>query len=888
MSAAEPRRGPLFPAILAFFFVSGACGLLYQVVWTRKLVLLFGTTSYAVSTVLCIFFLGLAVGSLWGGRMADRVKRPLLAYGYIEIAVGLWALAFLLLVRYGENAVIYVLQNLDVGRGIGVALRASMAMLLLFVPVSLMGATLPLLAKFVNHEPKVRGIRIGSLYGMNTLGAVTGCYCAGFVFIPALGYTQTTLVGAAANIAVGLLALLLSRLSAAAETIHEKHGPEPRPVAAKQMATYALAAFALSGFCSLALEVVWTRLLAIVFLGTTYAYTTMLTVLLCGIALGSLVASIAVDRLRAPAVWLGAALLGTGVFTLFQLQGFAGMPSVILEGPSRDWAASIEQKFWLAAWVLFPPTFALGATFPFVVKIVSFGRPSLGRDVGRIYAYNTFGGVAGSLAGGFLLLPVLGAHVSMVLLAVLLAGGGVALVLVAQGPKPLRAGILGVAGVSALLAFAAAPKDVNTALNVGYVPESHKVLSVREGVEATVVVSEPANEPEGTNRVLWINRVQATATIEKGVKMNRLQGALPLLFDRDPERVLFMCFGSGITCGTLALSGFERIDAVEISPDVIASAPLFAVDNLGVLERPSLHIHIDDGRNYLLTSREQYDFITFEPMPLALAGVSTFYTREYYEHCLARLTPTGMTSQWVPLHSLSPEIVQALVRTFIDVFPHYCAWFVNADLFLTGSPSPLALDYAKLSERLAQPELKAALEKVGFHDPEELIACFAMDEPALRAFAGTGLVMTDDRPWAEFEAPKLVYADLVDQSLKLLAPNYTSPLALFPDSLPEPTRDAIARRHEARAHDFEGLIEYYGNRTVGGKTYKRFAESLAIDPENWNSKYYIKQIATTQLPQLIRWEMWDDAREMLDAAVRWLPDDPEVQALKAQLDATGH
>jgi spermidine synthase len=887
--SAGARRWPLFVAVLAFFFVSGGCGLLYQVVWTRKLVLLFGTTSYAVSTVLCIFFLGLAAGSLWGGRIADRARSPLQWYGWIEIAVGLWALAFLLLVRFGEDAVVILLQQFAASRGAGVALRAAMAMALLFVPVALMGATLPLLSKFASHDPRARGLRVGALYSINTLGAVAGCFAAGFVLVPAYGYTRSTLIGAGANIAVGIIALLLARPAAHADT--ETATPvdvPPLDAATRRLAAYSLAAFALTGFCSLALEVIWTRLLAIIFLGTTYAYTTMLTVLLCGIALGSLAASLAADRLRAPALWLGAALLATGVFTLLQLDGFARMPAALLEGPQADWNASVQQKFWLAAWILFPPTFALGATFPLVVKIVSAGQPRLGRDVGRIYAFNTFGGVAGSLAGGFLLLPWLGAHASMAVLGLMLCVGGAALAVVTPASAVLRGGVLALGATGACAAFWLAPVDVNAALNVGYVPASHQVLSVREGTEGTVVVTEPESEPAGTNRVLWINRVQATATIEKGVKMNRLQGALPLLFDRDPDRVLFMCFGSGITCGTLALSDFERIDAVEISPDVIASAALFEEDNLGVLRRPALQVHIDDGRNYLLTSTENYDFITFEPMPLALAGVSTFYTREYYELCYERMTPGGMTSQWIPLHSLSPDVVKALARTFIDVFPHHCAWFINADLFLIGSNEPLQLDYAKLTGRLQQPELKAALADVGFHDAAELLASFAMDGPALRAFAGEGPVMSDDRPWAEFEAPKLVYAELVDESLLALEPHFTSPLSLLPEGSTTPEiRAGIERRHLARAHDFKGLLDYYGVRMIGGAAYKLFAESLAIDPENWNSKYYIKQIAEQQAPQLIRWEMWDEARELIGTAHKWLPDDPAIAALQAALEAEG-
>ena len=283
------------------------------------------------------------------------------------------------------------------------------------------------------------------------------------------------------------------------------------------------------------------------------------------------------------------------------------------------------------------------------------------------------------------------------------------------------------------------------------------MIHYREGVEGTVVVSEPKEDTTGANRVLWINAVQATASIEKGVKMNRLQGVLPLLLHPGPREALFMCFGSGITAGTLAIAGFDRIDAVEISRDVLDAAPLFSKDNFGVVENPKVNLVVDDGRNFLLTTKKHYDVITFEPMPLALAGVSTFYTQEYYQLCLDHLAPGGIVSQWVPLHSLSADLVRSLLYTFTSVFPEYCIWFVNADLFITGSNAPLVVDYAVARERIAQEPLHAALEEVGLDEASELLACFFMGKDTVERYVQGGEVMSDDRPWAEFVAPKLMY-----------------------------------------------------------------------------------------------------------------------------------
>lgn len=888
----SPKR--LFPAtlfilVLAFFFVSGACGLLYQVVWTRKLVLLFGTTSYAVSTVLSIFFLGLGAGSIWGGRLADKTSRPLWWYGVFECLIGAWALLFIAAVTWGEGLVVTLLKTFQFSRGMGVGLRAMLALALLFVPVTLMGATLPLLAKFVSREAQVRGMRVGALYTVNTLGAVTGCFVAGFFLIANFGYSRTTMLGAAANVLVGLVAWAVSArreggpLETGPESAHKEGG-----VGMSGAHKLILAAFFLSGFCSLGLEVMWTRLLAIIFLGTTYAYTTMLTTLLLGIALGSAVASAIVDRVRVPALLLGGALLATGVGCVHMLSLLAALPAQVQElqlQSGANWDAVVWGKFWLSFKALFVPTFFLGMTFPLVVKAVSRQRDTVGRDVGRLYFANTIGGVLGSMAGGFLAIPLLGTHHGILAFSLLLVAAGAVVVLALGDVRvPVRGAVLTVATALLMLSYVRAPEDVNRALNSGYVPEDHRVLHYAEGVEGTVAVSEPVEDASGTNRVLWINRVQATTSIEKGVKMNRLQGVLPLLFDRDPKDVLFMCFGSGITCGTLALSDFEKIDAVDISPEVLAAAPYFEVDNLGVIQRPEVTFHVDDGRNYLLTSKDNYDVITFEPMPLAVSGVSTFYTAEYYQLCLDHLKPGGMVSQWVPLHSLNPDVVRSLIRTFTSVFPHFTAWFINADVFLIGSNTPLQLDAGRIQARLANPKLDKALKDVGFMDVESVIGCYLMDEAGLKAYSEGGTVMHDDLPWAEFVAPKLVYERTQHKSMAQLEKHMTSPVPLFADGADPEFLARVERRHRAHVNDMKAVQEYYGGMAIGSSALDQFLASLAIDPDDWNAKFYLKEIARTQAEVFLSWEEHDQALAILDKVLPHLPDDAKLLELKAAHD----
>ena len=891
-------RFALMLAVLLFFLVSGACGLLYQVVWTRSLVLLFGTTSYAVSTVLSIFFLGLGLGSLLGGRIADRSRRPLLWYGLFEIAIGAWALLFILLIGWGESVVVDLLRATTSSRGTGIALRALLAAVFLIVPVTLMGTTLPLLARAIIREGQSRGLKLGLLYGINTLGAVTGCALTGFVLIQQLGYTQTTFIGVAANLAVGVLALLLSLRKTAGAAFAESHAPETSGAqtesagAADRLATaVAVFAFAMSGFCTLALEVLWTRLLSIVFTGTTYAYTTMLTSLLCGIALGSLVASFYADRRKHPVSWFGAIQILAGLSCLYMLTAFANMPEQFSElrlTSHFDFDRMVRISFILCFTALFVPTFLFGMAFPFAVRSATRIPTRLGRDIGRLYGVNTFAGVVGSVAGGYFILPLLGAHRGIVVLGLLLAATGLLLVLACPTRGRIGKGVILAFGVVLLaITWRVLPDDAGYALNKRFLPEDHKVIHYKEGVEGTVVVSEPKDNTTESNRVLWINSVQATQSIEKGVKMNRFQGVLPLLFDRQPKNALFMCFGSGVTAGTLALSDFERIDAVEISRDVLDAAPLFAADNLGVLQNPKVNFVVDDGRNFLLTTKNQYDLITFEPMPLAVAGVSTFYTREFYEQCIVHLAPGGLVSQWVPLHSLDIDVVRSLVFTFRSVFPEYCMWFINADLFLVGSNQPLTVDYANAMKTYANPEIGPRLQAAGMGDLTELLSCFFMGKESMTAFSEGGNLMVDDRPWAEFVAPKLMFDSTVDISLETLKPFYASPLDMLaftgiPEAEAEAARTALALRHEAHKVTLEGEMLLYRG-LVGESQEDKFMAALDVDPHDYTALFYLEDIAVQRMGLFIRWQELDNARAYLTKMQPYLGEEAAYALMEADI-----
>jgi len=884
----------LLALVLAFFLVSGACALLYEVVWTRKLVLLFGTTAYAVSTVLAVYFAGMGIGSFLGGRLADRTNRPLLWYAIFQIAIGIYALLFLLLLRAGESLLVTLVSALSVSRGVGVGLRGGLSFFLLILPVSLMGATLPLLSRVVASEQKVLGLRIGSLYTVNTFGAVLGCFLTGFLLLPRLGFSGTTLIGAATSLAVGFGALILARAAAGTPSGRRPvrvDDPVALPAArspySERMAVLVTVAFAVSGFCALALEVLWFRTLTIVFLGTTYAFTTMLTTFLCGIALGSMYASKTVDRRRHLVSLFGTVESLIGVSCILMLTVYTWLPPILdffKKNYNYQWGNLIAAKFALAFAVLFVPTFLFGMTFPIVVKIVAGGRPELGWKVGRLYGANTFGGVAGSLVAGFVLIGWLGTHRGIELVASFIFVLGVILILVCPTRRLIGRGVLAVV-VTLLLALSlqTRPADMARALNMSFLPENESMILYREGVEGTVVISEPVGSASGSDRTLWINASPACASVHKGVKLDRMEGILPMLFDRHPKTVLYICYGTGVTAGTLSQFDVERIDAVEISPDVVENSHFFAVDNLDVANDPRLNVTVDDGRNYLLKTNNRYDIITFSPMPLALSGVSTFYTREYYRLCLDHLKPGGIVSQWIPLHSLNPDIVRSLVRTFYESFPECCMWFINADVFMIGSDLPLQVDYSLLKQRIAPQAVQQELARVELGDIEELLVCFFMSKDKVDEYSRGASIMTDDRPWAEFAAPKEVYASTVDVSLGEMMSFYENPRAILAfrdmtDASVRQAKERLDRRYRAHVKDLEGEIAYYGSGAAMGDPAARFKEALVIDPNDLTAPFYIKEIALAQAGYYLRGGRVAKAVNVLTEAIKCAPNQAVLYA----------
>jgi len=774
------ERSRTYPVLLALFFLSGACGLVYQVVWLRKLSLVFGTTTFAVSAVISSFMAGLGLGSYLSGRFLAHRGRALRLFGAMEVGVGLYALALPGLLSVAERSFTRAVSGLGLSVYGESLLKLGLSFLVLLLPTSLMGATLPLLAEHTVQRFGHLGTRVGRLYALNTLGAAAGCFAAGFAAIPLLGVMGTTWAAAALNFTVGAAALLLGRGVAQAPPVEAPAdaGAAPRALYPESTLRWAMVAFAVSGFAGLGFEVVWTRLITFIFAGTTYAFTTMLAVYLVGIAAGSLVFGRVADRSPDPLRLFGMLELAIGVSVLALAPLFPIAPARVAHLASAlggGWLAEVSAKFAVGAALLIVPTFLFGTTFPVVSRVAARSLAGLGATVGRLYAANVAGGIAGGVAAGFMLVPLIGTdHTLRTLCAALLMLG---LILVAASPvatarAKVAAAVLALCG--AALGAITGRVDVSQAIHRGWLQPDERISFYREGAEATVMVAESP-----TFKRILVNGMQATSTSLVGVSINRLQGVLPFLFERMPRRVLAICFGSGTTFGTVSEFPSATVDGVEIAPQVLQAASHFRRENYDVLRNPRFHVHLDDGRNFLLKSRERYDAITMEPMHPARTGVVNFYTRDFYALCRAHLEPGGVLSQWVPLSNLQPSDVRMLYRSFAESFPYVLVFLYGHDTFMVGSDQPLDLSAARFVGRMPSARLQQDLAALALDTPAHMLATFLMGREAMVRFAGAAPIVSDDRPLVEFTGPKSLNApDTIPANLRALLP-YAEPATRY-------------------------------------------------------------------------------------------------------------
>jgi spermidine synthase len=740
--------------VLALFVASGAAGLIYQVVWSRELVLVFGNTTQAVATIVTAFMAGLGFGSLAGGRLAGTSLRPLRLYGLVELAVA--AMAAVAPFAFNGLAELYrgVWPSLVEQPGQLAGVRFGLAMAAVAPATFLMGMTLPLLTRYLVRTLDETGARLGELYAANTIGAMAGTLLGGFVLIEVAGLRLTGYLAVALNLTAGVGALLLSRRweagpGAAGELAARRERPArpeiPRAFRPRRRAV--LAATFVSGFVSLALEVLWTRMLAEGTGSSIYIFTTILAIFLLGIALGSLL----YRRLSRPEGerlgTLGLCLAGVGILaqaTVVLGSGVVGQVPFLVR----------------TVVVLLPATILMGYAFPLAGRLATPSAAAAGGSVGLLYAANTGGSILGSFGAAFVLAGTLGTNGSILLLgalnllagAILFAADPVGRAHPGRGDRG-RAGLVG-AGLAglAVLGLVASSLDLPVTRTRTENELRRTGLPVTHGEDELATVDTVGGPARG--RRLLVGGVGMTSlTVD-----TKLMGYLSKALRPDARDFLVIAFGMGGTYRSGLNLGL-RTDAVELSPTVPSRMPVFFPDAEHFLHHPRGRVIVSDGRNYVRLSRETYDMVAVDPAPpVESAGSVVLYTREFLTEGKARLRPGGVFMLWIP-YALPLDDFKEHVRTFAGVFGHVRLVLSPGrhGVFMFGSDAPLEFTGPNIRRVLGAPAALRDLNDVPDHPPtdadgwvEVVRGSQWLGDDQLRSFIGPGPQITDDRPRSEY------------------------------------------------------------------------------------------------------------------------------------------
>lgn len=838
--AATGRWIPI--TLLMVVAASGVSALVYEVAWMRMLAAILGSTSSAAAAVLAAFMGGLAGGSFVFGRVADRAVRPLVVFAALEAAIAVTALAL----PFAFDAAVPLYRWLYAASGeqgptLAVA-RFIVSSLLLLVPTFMMGGTLPVIVRAV-VAPADAGRGIGRLYALNTIGATLGALAAGFYLIPLVGLRMTVVFGAALNLANAAATWAMWRSGGApgapASDTTVARPVRPRDASAPVMLAVLLAT-ALSGFVALASEVAWTRVLVFALGSTTYAFAAMLATYLAGLAAGAFLGTRIARRVPAVRALAGVqALSGVAMIASLLIYTRIGerVAQTLFAATDASWSRGTLLAFGAAALALAPAAVVMGAAFPLACAAYARSQLRLGSATGRVYATNTIGAVAGSLAAAFVLIPLVGAERTLVLLASVNVCGAAVL---AIAHRPDRVGTTWAAGfVIAALSFLAVP--VSSPLHA--VGPTERLLFYKEGRTSTVSVVEDA----GGMRRLYIDKIAVAGTDPVLLTDQKSLAHVPMLLRPHATRALTVGFGSGGASWSFTrYSRLQRVDCVEIDPTVLEAAPFLVASHHGVLAEPRFRVILEDAHSYLAATRNTYDIISTDCTDLRYKSNALLYTREYFALCRRRLNPGGLVAVWLPLGGLSTDDLRVALATFRAVFPNASLWYMNNVpahyALLIGTDDPVPFDAASVAAQLREPAVHDDLAEIALADRWKLFGSFMTDGEGTRRIAGDARVNTEDRPILEFTVPRSAFRGSIARNLLALVQERRPP-ALVAATASE--REQAARYWRGADQLVRGHAAFLGGTHAYQAAIARYQAASVLNPGDADIPRLIARVKAT-------------------------------------------
>ncbi len=765
------------------FILSGATGLIYEVLWARMLGLVFGATTLAISTVLAAFMGGLALGSAVAAKLAHRIKKPLSLYGFMEIGIAIYALLVPLLFRWIDHLYALIWQQLQPGYFSFSLWRFALSSLVLLVPTTLMGATLPVLSAALVRSSSRDSNSVTRLYTCNLAGAILGTLAAGFVLLPFLGVQMTIAIAAVLNVIVGVIAIILQRRTGTEATLTSEVESESSVIEIDRARFWFFAAV-ISGFVTISTQVSWTRILTMIIGSSTYAFSIVVALFLIGLAIG---AWIVTRKDRSPK--LRSMILVVEVLTalslLISLFVLNKIPALLINLGLRlnisSWLGLLSLQILSATLLILVPAVLMGMVMPLVLVWAGSDQKQAVARVGRSYAVNTIGAIAGAFITGFILIPRTSTRFTILFAATwCLIVAGTAYRPAGRDPALKRSLAVGLSPVLALVLFIIAPRMNLGDLSIGAYDSLVRVLAqTREGATDTPAESANVHEllmyREGPTATVSIRRDGDVVSMGINGRTNAsdsiydmptqvMLGQIPLLVAPKIDSGLIIGYATGVTVGAMLQSPIKSVTCLELEPGTIAGSEFFNHVNNRPLDDPRTTLIIDDARTFLRVTPQRWDMIVSEPSHPWVPGVANLFTREFFELGRSRLNDEGIFVQWVQIYQLSTESLQSVLATYHQVFPHVLMFRVGGlnkgkDLLLVGSNRPLNLD--RFTERLADPRVTAELTRVGLQSESDVRSWYVCDESKLGPAVAGAKINTDDNMHIEMTVPREAFRPLM-------------------------------------------------------------------------------------------------------------------------------
>ena len=733
--------GHAVPFVLLLFCASGCAALIYEIVWYQLLQISIGSTAISLGVLLASFMGGLCLGSLGFPSLARRSARlsghPLLAFGGIELLIGICGAAELLVIPLAGDL---SLHGPQAGLA-GMALRSVLCAVCLLPPTCLMGASLPAVAAWAGGSPH-GALYCGLLYAANTAGAVAGCLIAGFYLLRLFDVNVASYAAIALNLVIAVAAFgFLRRFRARAADLRGAGVRQRKPSGSFAPICIAMG---LSGMAALGAEVVWTRAMGLILGATVYAFSIILAVYLAGLALGTASAA-AFTRNLNPRIALGwcqllaAAGIAWTAYALADSLPWWPINPQLATDPKFTFQLDLARTIW----GILPATIFWGASFPFAFAAAFRDEADRTAATGAIYASNTAGAIVGGLAVSLWAIPLLGTQNTERILIVLSGASGLFVLFPLLHSERITRHELAAGTATALIGLFVWQVDRlpgeliafgrRTASSAGMA----RILYSAEGRNTSIAISQ---WNDGAMQFHVAGKVEAS-TEGYDMRLQRMLAHLPGLMHGNPRSVLVVGFGGGITAGTFTTyPTMKRIVICELEPLIPpVSARYFGKENYNVLNDPRTDVVYDDARHFIAATREKFDIITSDPIHPFVKGSAALYSKEYFELVKAHLNPGGVVTQWVPMYESDAESVRSEIATFFDVFPYGTVWANNAngegyDLVLAGQLTPPSFDIGSMEARLARADYRdvtQSLHDVSLDSATGLFASYTGDRKTL-------------------------------------------------------------------------------------------------------------------------------------------------------------